>query len=95
MSRTLPSLELIRGFEAAARLSSFTRAAEELFITQSAVSRQVQALEEHLGTPLFERHHRTIRLTNAGNLLYRAARISQVLNDATSLRPAACCATTR
>ncbi len=73
MARTLPSLELIRGFEAAARLSSFTRAAEELFITQSAVSRQVQALEEHLGTALFERRHRSIRLTHAGELLYRAA----------------------
>ena len=83
MPRTLPSLELIRGFEAAARLSSFTRAAEELFITQSAVSRQVQALEEHLGTPLFERHHRSIRLTHAGQLLHRAASQSlQLLTDA-------------
>ena len=86
MSRTLPSLELIRGFEAAARLSSFTRAAEELFITQSAVSRQVQALEEHLGTPLFERHHRTIRLTNAGHLLYRAASQALLLLTDTAAR---------
>ena len=73
MPRTLPSLELIRGFEAAARLSSFTLAAEELFITQSAVSRQVQALEAHLGVALFERHHRAIRLTRAGQLLHRSA----------------------
>jgi LysR family glycine cleavage system transcriptional activator len=72
-SRSLPPLELIRGFEAAARLSSFTRAAEELFITQSAVSRQVQSLEEQLGTPLFERRNRTIRLTSAGLLLFRSA----------------------
>jgi DNA-binding transcriptional LysR family regulator len=73
MPRALPSLELIRGFEAAARLSSFTRAAEELFITQSAVSRQVQSLEAHLGVALFERHHRAIRLTQAGVVLYRSA----------------------
>lgn len=83
MPRTLPSLELIRGFEAAARLASFTRAAEELFVTQSAVSRQVQALEEHLGVPLFERHHRAIQLTQAGQLLYRSAtQALLLLNDA-------------
>lgn len=86
MPRTLPSLELIRGFEAAARLSSFTRAAEELFITQSAVSRQVQSLEEHLGTPLFERHHRSIRLTNAGQLLYRSASQALLLLTDTAAR---------
>jgi LysR family transcriptional regulator, glycine cleavage system transcriptional activator len=71
--RSLPSLDLLRGFEASARQLSFTRAAEELFLTQSAVSRQVQALEEHLGVPLFERRHREIRLTDAGQQLYRAA----------------------
>jgi LysR family transcriptional regulator, glycine cleavage system transcriptional activator len=86
MPRALPSLELIRGFEAAARLSSFTRAAEELFITQSAVSRQVQALEEHLGTALFERHHRAIRLTHAGELLYRAASQALLLLTDTAAR---------
>jgi LysR family transcriptional regulator, glycine cleavage system transcriptional activator len=73
MSRTLPSLDLIRGFEAAARQLSFTKAAAELFLTQSAVSRQVQALEEHLGVPLFERRHREIRLTDAGHQLYRSS----------------------
>ena len=51
----LPPLDLIQGFEAAARNLSFTKAAEELFITQSAVSRQIRALEDHLGVPLFER----------------------------------------
>ena len=70
---TPPSLDLLRGFEAAARLLSFTRAAQELFVTQSAVSRQVKALEEDLGVVLFERRHRAIRLTAAGQLLYRAA----------------------
>jgi DNA-binding transcriptional LysR family regulator len=84
--RTLPSLELIRGFEAAARLSSFTRAADELFITQSAVSRQVHALEEHLGLPLFERHHRSIRLTDAGQQLYRAATQALLLLTDTAAR---------
>ena len=68
-----PSLDLLRGFEAAARQLSFTKAAAELFLTQSAVSRQVQTLEEQLGTPLFERQHRQIRLTPAGQKLYRAA----------------------
>ncbi len=73
MSRPLPSLDLVRGFEAAARLLSFTKAGEELFLTQSAVSRQVQALEEQLGVALFERRHREIRLTDAGRELQRAA----------------------
>ena len=50
----LPQLGFIQGFEAAARNLSFTKAAEELFITQSAVSRQVKALEVHLGVTLFE-----------------------------------------
>lgn len=73
MRRLLPSLDLIRGFEAAARLKSITKAAQELFLTQSAVSRQVKALEEHLGQALFERHHREIRLTQAGHRLHGAA----------------------
>ena len=57
----LPSLDLLKGFEAAARHLSFTRAAEELFLTQSALSRQMQTLEEQLGMPLFERRHRQDR----------------------------------
>jgi LysR family glycine cleavage system transcriptional activator len=69
----LPPLDLIQGFEAAARNLSFTRAAEELFITQSAVSRQIRALEEHLSVPLFERRHRALVLTEQGRTLYRAA----------------------
>src|SRR5262245_3582671 len=69
----LPPLDLIQGFEAAARNLSFTKAAEELFITQSAVSRQIRALEEHLGIALFERRHRTLVLTEAGRILQRAA----------------------
>lgn len=71
--RPLPPLDLVRGFEAAARRLSFTLAAQELFVTQSAVSRQVQALEEFLGVKLFERRHKALELTPAGQAYYRAA----------------------
>ena len=56
----LPPLELLLAFEAAARQLSFTKAGEELFLTQSAVSRQIQALEESLGGKLFERRMRAL-----------------------------------
>ena len=62
----LPPLTALRTFEAAARRRSFTRAAEELHVTQSAVSRQVRTLEEDLGVPLFRRGHRKVRLTADG-----------------------------
>jgi DNA-binding transcriptional LysR family regulator len=68
---------LLRGFEAAARLLSFTRAGEELHLTQSAVSRQMQELESQLGTKLFERRHRALALTDAGQQFYPSA--AQVL----------------
>ena len=64
--RRLPSLDFLRGFEAAGRRLSFTLAAEELFLTQSALSRQVKALEDALGVELFARRHRTLALTAAG-----------------------------
>ncbi len=67
-----PSLDLLRGFEAAARHLNFTRAADELFITQSAVSRQIKALEERLGVTLFLRQPKRLRLTQQGERLYRA-----------------------
>ncbi len=69
----LPQLGFIQGFEAAARNLSFTKAAEELLITQSAVSRQVKALEDHLGVALFERRQRALALTESGHSLYRVA----------------------
>jgi DNA-binding transcriptional LysR family regulator len=69
----LPPLDLIQGFEAAARTLSFTKAAEELFITQSAVSRQIRGLEDHLGAALFERRPRSLVLTEKGRILHRAA----------------------
>src|SRR5215471_9297953 len=70
---SLPQVAFFQGFEAAARNLSFTKAAEELMITQSAVSRQIRALEEHLGVPLFERRHRALALTAHGRTLQRAA----------------------
>lgn len=74
--RSLPPLDLVRGFEAAARRLSFTQAAAELFVTQSAVSRQVQALEEFLGVKLFERRHKALSLTQAGQAYYRAVEVA-------------------
>ncbi len=68
----LPRLELLRSFEAAARSLSFTRAANELALTQSAVSRQIQQMEEGLGVALFERLHRSLQLTDAGQVMQRA-----------------------
>ena len=67
----VPPLDLLPAFEAAARTLSFTKAAEELFLTQSAVSRQIKALEEDLGCALFERRTRALLLTEAGQDLYR------------------------
>ena len=72
MPRRLPPLYALRAFEAAARHCSFTRAAEELSITQSAVSRQIQALEDEVGVSLFLRHTRAVELTSAGAQLLRA-----------------------
>jgi DNA-binding transcriptional LysR family regulator len=69
----LPPLGFIQGFEAAARNLSFTKAAEELLITQSAVSRQVKALEDHLGVTLFERRRRALARTERGHPLYPLA----------------------
>jgi DNA-binding transcriptional LysR family regulator len=69
----LPHLAFFQGFEAAARTLSFTKAAEELFITQSAVSRQIKALEDNLDLKLFERRPRSLTLTEDGQTLYRIA----------------------
>jgi len=74
VSRKLPSPIALRSFEAAARNLSFTRAAQELYVTQSAVSHQVRALEEELGIRLFLRLTRQLRLTEAGSALLLAVR---------------------
>jgi len=70
--RALPSLDFLRGVEAAGRRLSFTLAAEELFVTQSALSRQIKAVEDALGVALFERRHRALALTPAGSAFHRA-----------------------
>lgn len=64
---------MLVGFESAARLSSFSRAAEELNVTQSAISHQIRALEDYLGQPLFRRVGRRIELNDAGNDLLQTA----------------------
>ncbi len=66
MGRQLPPLNALRAFEAAARHLSFTKAADELNVTQAAISHQVKALEERLGMILFRRLNRALLLTDAG-----------------------------
>ncbi|MCE8022041.1 LysR family transcriptional regulator [Halomonas sp. MCCC 1A11036] len=70
MSHPLPPLNPLRAFEVAARLRSLTRAADELHVSQVAVSRQVKVLEDYLGVTLFTRLHRGIELTQEGAELY-------------------------
>jgi LysR family glycine cleavage system transcriptional activator len=72
--RFLPSLSLLQAFETAARTQSITAAAQELSLTQSAVSRQIRALEEQLGTELFHREKQSIRLTHGGQAYAREIR---------------------
>ena len=69
----LASLDLVRGFVAVGRRMSVTHAAEDLCLTQSAVSRQVAALETQLGVRLFERGYRSITFTPEGERLFRRA----------------------
>lgn len=66
MFKHWPPLNVLRGFEAAARLGSFHQAAQELHLTQSAISQQIRSLEELLGQPLFHRQGRSVALTDAG-----------------------------
>ncbi len=86
--RRLPPLTALTAFEAAARLSSFTRAATELGVTQAAVSRQIHQLEEFLAFPLFIRRHRKVELTEKGRMLAAASQdafdlIATTLSDMT------------
>lgn len=67
----LPPLDLLAAFECAARHLSFTRAGAERFVTQSAISRQIRALEDELGVALFRRGHRALALTPDGLKLQR------------------------
>lgn len=66
MARRLPPLNALKAFEAAARHLSFTKAADEMFVTQAAVSHQIKALEDHLGLKLFMRKNRSLLLTEEG-----------------------------
>src|SRR3954462_3110702 len=88
MARRLPPLSALRPFEAAARLESFSRAAAELHLTHGAVSHQVRALEEHLGTPLFARHGKRVALTAAGRSFAERVRfaLGEIAQAADSLR---------
>ncbi len=91
----LPNLNALRAFESAGRNLSFTRAAEELNVTQAAVSHQIKVLEEQLGFRLFRRVHRGLRLTEAGQSYLpevraafeklEAATERLVVNDATGV----------
>ncbi|HSG89759.1 MAG TPA: LysR substrate-binding domain-containing protein [Pseudomonadales bacterium] len=83
MSRRLPSLNALRMFEAAARLRSFKLAAEELHVTQSAVSRQIQTLESQLGVLLFRRRNRAVEITEAGEELLPV--MSRAINEIASV----------
>jgi LysR family glycine cleavage system transcriptional activator len=74
MNRRFPSLNALRTFEAAARHLSFSIAAEELNVTQAAVSRQIKVLEDDLGTQLFHRMIRAVELTDAGTRLFPPVR---------------------
>jgi len=69
----IPSIELLRGFVAVGRRMSITLAAQDLFLTQSAVSRQIHGLESALGIKLFERSHRAIHFTPEGERLFLVA----------------------
>jgi LysR family transcriptional regulator, glycine cleavage system transcriptional activator len=88
MNRPRLSLDLLRGFHAAARHLSFTRAAQELCVTQSAISREVRTLEEQLGSALFRRVNRALQLTRAGQDLYGAVDEALGLIDAAAVRVA-------
>ncbi|MGQ9365342.1 transcriptional regulator GcvA [Azospirillum sp. ST 5-10] len=74
MGGSLPPLNALRAFEAAARHGSMSLAAEELHVTAGAVSQQIKELERHLGTPLFTRKTRHIALTDEGARLFPAVR---------------------
>ena len=83
MPANLPPLTAIKVFEAAARRKSFTRAAEEIGMTQAAVSYQIKVLEERVGSPLFLRHARGVELTDTGAWFSRrASEALDILRDA-------------
>ncbi|MDX5360722.1 MAG: transcriptional regulator GcvA [Alphaproteobacteria bacterium] len=74
MARDLPPLSTLRAFDAAAQTLSFSRAAQDLFLTHGAVSRAVRTLEDHLGVSLFDRSGRSVTLTPAGQIYAQEVR---------------------
>src|SRR6202020_1944430 len=83
--RRIPNFVLLRAFEAAARLESFTLAAEELHLSQSAISHQVKELEEYFGRPLFYRRNRRVETTSEGRRLFDSlGRVFDVIEAACS-----------
>lgn len=84
LKKRLPPLEPLIAFEAAARLLSFTRAGEELHLTQAAISQQIRSLENSLQVKLFTRSHRAVQLTNEGReYLHTVAAMLKQLAGAT------------
>lgn len=85
MYKRLPPLNSLKAFECAARHLSFTKAADELFVTQAAVSHQIKLLEDFLGVTLFKRKNRALELTELGkNYFVDVSKILNRLVDATS-----------
>lgn len=83
--RKIPNFVLLRAFEAAARLESFTLAADELHLTQSAISHQIKELEEYFSKPLFIRRNRRVELNSEGKrLLESLSRVFDVIEAACS-----------
>src|SRR5262245_16107784 len=84
MRRSLPPLNALRAFEAAARHLSFTDAADELAVTQAAISHQIRGLEDRMGLKLFVRRNREILLSEAGQAYLPGVRQAfDLLHDAT------------
>jgi LysR family glycine cleavage system transcriptional activator len=86
--RSLPPLNALVAFHAAAEAQNFTKAADNLFVTQGAISRQIRLLEERLGVSLFVRDNRQVRLTEAGQSYYQAVdlALAQILNATTQVQ---------
>ncbi|ARU64579.1 transcriptional regulator [Histophilus somni] len=79
MIKRLPPLNSLKSFESSARHLSFTKAADELFVTQAAVSHQIKLLEDFLGVILFKRKNRTLELTDLGRAYF--SDVSKILNN--------------
>jgi LysR family transcriptional regulator, glycine cleavage system transcriptional activator len=90
MIKRLPPLNFVKVFEASARHLNLHRAAEELGVTPGAVSQQIRALEANLGIQVFERLHKKLHLTPAGQQLFAAStQVLQILQETVDLLPSA------